>query len=104
MPEDTSKLLGLIEDLATIAEDAPKTEGLIFVTLSPDSPVEVHVGNKSLEKLKKYYPGKVIVEDHSDEYVQESMVFFDEVKVYALIAKPQPELDINVVESAEAAV
>ncbi len=104
MPENTSKLLGFLEDLAIIADNAPEGVGTTFVTLYPNSSlVEVHLGPESLEELKKHYPGKVEVRDQSEEYIRESMIFFDTVKVFTLIRKPKAEIDINVTAEDEPA-
>lgn len=103
MPEDTSKLLGLIEDLAIIAEDAVNTDGVLGIMIDNNREYPVRLHLNSLDKLKKHYPGKIKVEeDHSDKFIKESMVLFDDVEVFCLIDKPKPELDINVVDPAQA--
>ena len=105
MPEDTSKLLGLIEDLAIIAEDAASADGVLNITIrKPLSEGEctVYIQLRSLDKLKRHYPGKVNTKDHSDLYNKESIILFDDVEVFCLNEKPQPELDINVVPLQEA--
>lgn len=107
MPEDTSKLLGLIEDLAIIAEDATSTEGLLSVSINtlrtdPTYLVDVHLREDCFSKFKGHYPGKVKTGDHDKTYFRESIVFFDVVEVFCLINKPKPELDINVVPAQQA--
>ncbi len=100
MPENTSKLLGLLEDLAIIADDVAQAGDILSIYMSKNRaayewPVKILMN--SLDKLKKHYPGKTEIKDHSDEYFQESMIFFDTVQIFCLIEKPKPEVDINVV-------
>lgn len=107
MPEDTSKLLDLIEDLAIIAENAANTVGMLHVTIAPKTPIrenliEVHLSHDIFDNLRKLYPGKTKTSDFSKDNLERSMIFYDEVKVFCLINKPKPELDINVVEPAHA--
>ncbi len=98
MPKYSNKLLGLIEDLAVIADDAIKVEGVLGIRIEKDTyPAEVHIRSREMEVLKGLSDREVKVEDHSDKYFQESMIFFDEVKVFCLIGKPTTEVDINVV-------
>jgi len=108
MPEDTSKLLSLLEDLAIIAEDATKTEGLIRASINnlqseSTFPVEVHMSAECFSKFKRHYPGKVKTGDHDETRVRESIIFFDVVEVFCLIERPKTEVDINVVP-AQAAI
>jgi hypothetical protein len=108
MPENTSKLLGLLEDLAIIADDAVNIEGLISasintIRLESDCKVKVHMDWVTFTKLKKHYPGKAQTKDFTETHVKESMMFFDIVDVFSFTEKPKPEVDINVVEPAQAA-
>lgn len=83
MNEKTSKFLGLIEELANIAEEIPAEVIDITINNQQTFPVPVMIHLTSLEGLKKHYPDATM-SDFTDRYDKESRVFFGKVEVFCL--------------------
>lgn len=89
MPEDTSKLLGLIDEIATIGGDCINTDGIIsvYVNRHIKPPMQIHLDDKAMDKLLAHYADKAQLTKHDAELDRKSIMFFDTVEVFCLIPR-----------------